>query len=219
MLVSTGSTFRLRLRRRLAGDSQVDSLNSVWIDYRNHFRQVRARPGMWGLADSLESYCAYVEGVMTGFSSGPLDWFREFLVLRADGGNNLTWSGLVRNIALGGGRAPRNADEERAIVACLFDLLDEYLAEVRGPRDHRRLAHEYVLWLQSRDYYNADLERFASGPPGDLVTVDEAAASLGAAPIDVFDHIAEGRLRHAKGGEVLILRASLERLREGAEET
>lgn len=60
--------------------------------------------------------------------------FREWLVVRPDHGNNLTWPALVRHLAPNGFVHPLTPEADSAAVGALFQLLDEFL-ELREGRD------------------------------------------------------------------------------------
>ncbi|GLZ29396.1 hypothetical protein Lesp02_15860 [Lentzea sp. NBRC 105346] len=173
------------------------------IDHRELLRSLRLRPGMYLGTSELpyERLVTYVLGLDQG--SAALDGFREFLVLKVGTGDNLTWPGLVG--LLGGSM------DEDARVALLFDLLDEFLAEVQSAG---RLAiyREYFAWLRAQPWHDVDLERFHGSPPLDLINVDDTAGLLGISRFEVFDLVARGELRPLRSGaEIFFRRGEVQR--------
>jgi hypothetical protein len=105
---------------------------------REYFRQVARRPGMFVGRATLER----VEGFLMGYQAragrdGGADVFggwRDWLVLRRGKDCNHGWSGQVRHIALPEGWEgwDLSPEQEQRVIDALFQLLDEYLAEVEG---------------------------------------------------------------------------------------
>lgn len=160
-----------------------------------------------GLAD-------FVMGLDLGTDGALLDGFREFLVLKLDYGDNLAWSALVWHLSRNGTEtlADQTAADQTA-VDCLFDLLDEFLAEVSDRRRRHRIHHEYVQWLQRQSWYDQDLARFGSSPPPEMLDVDQVRAMLGMDRAALFDLVATGQLQLSRAGaDVLFYRREVERL-------
>ena len=164
--------------------------------------------------DSLETY---IQGIDDGASGALLTGFYEFLLLKLGEQDNLAWPGLVLRLAFGDYRSrPLSEGDEAIAIDHLFDLLDEFLAEIRGPHALRRLFHEYVLWDQTQPGYIADLIRFNSSPPSPVLTVAESAKALGVTERDVFDLIADNKLTALRSGATVFLRADqVAKLRSG----
>ena len=125
------------------------------MDYRKLFSDVHARPGLWGLRDGSFATCtAFVLGVDAGSDHELLTGFREWLVVRFDGGNNLAWTGLVLRLAFpdfDGGPMPPDGDQQA--VDTLFGLLDEFLA-LRTDRDWLVTIYDnYLAWLKAQSWY------------------------------------------------------------------
>ena len=156
---------------------------------------------------SYDTMVAYVQGMDDGASGSLLIGFREFLLLKLGQQDSLVWSGLVLRLAFGGERPrPLSEADDAAAIGSLFDLLDEFLAEIRGDHNLGRLFHEYVLWSQAQPGYIADLVRFSSSPPHPVLTVEEAARTLGVTERDVFDMIADGTLTSLRSGATVFVR-------------
>ena len=177
------------------------------MDFRSHLRSVRRRPGMYFVGPvSYDTITTYVFGIDEGASGALLTGFYEFLLLKLGEQDNLAWPGLVLRLAFGDTPPrPLSEEDEAKAIDFLFDLLDEFLAEIRGPHALRRLFHEYILWSQTQPGYIADLIRFNSSPPDAVLTVDEAAQALGITRRDVFDLIAEDKLTALRSGATVFL--------------
>lgn len=182
------------------------------MDYRTLFRNIRARPGVYFLGSEFgyDQLTALVGGVDIGSQHSLLAGFREFLILELDGGNNLAWPELALRLSVPDTGRPLDPDADRTAVDGLFDLLDEFLAEVTDSRARTRIYHEYFQWLQRQRWYDGDLERFHALPAPPRVSLDEAATRLGLSRQAIFDLIAAGRLRPVRiGAELHILERHL----------
>jgi hypothetical protein len=121
-------------------------------DFRELFRRVRARPGMWlAGSDSYRTVSAFVLGIEYTHPDRPLDGFREFLVLRLGRGNNLVWTGLVLHLAFPGrdggwGTVLDEPGADAVAIAALFDLLDEFLGRVAEPGAVAAIKAEHQAW-------------------------------------------------------------------------
>jgi hypothetical protein len=128
------------------------------VDYFKLFENVRKRPGMYFIEESYDVAAAFVLGCDAGNDWGLLIGFREWLILRLDGFNNLAWSGLVLEIAFPGesSSSPRLKQPcgHHHAIETLFDLLAAFLAE-RNKRDGlREIFEKYEAWLQQQSWSN-----------------------------------------------------------------
>jgi hypothetical protein len=64
-------------------------------EFEEVVRRLCARPGMYVVPPTFGSVCAYLSGFNAARGEGPLVGFREWLIVRSNGGNNLTWDGLA----------------------------------------------------------------------------------------------------------------------------
>jgi hypothetical protein len=157
----------------------------------------------------FDKLVAFVVGLDLGTRGRLLDGFREYLILRLGEESSLSWDGLaVKVTAPGAAPRPANAEDDRAAVDGLFELLDEFLAEFPEGRSRQRLHHEYLLWKQDLAIFDLDLERFRSSPPPEMITVDDAAIALGASRRQLFDLVAAGQLEVFRTGATLLVRSS-----------
>ena len=128
------------------------------MDYRAQFQAIRRRPQLYGLDGSYGQFCAYLSGLDAGNDGRLLTGFREWLVTRLGDGNNLTWAGLVIHLARpdgpsSGREAVESADRDPAVIAKLFELLDEFFELTVRPGDVVRIYDEYLTWLKAQSWY------------------------------------------------------------------
>jgi hypothetical protein len=121
------------------------------VDYRELFSSVHRRPRLYGVPDTFPGVCAFIQGVDAGNEWQFLAGFREFLVVRAGKGSNLTWTGLVLHIAFPGNdhlAADLLADPQREqhAVDTAFALLDEFLERRAQHGEPAKIFAEYVAW-------------------------------------------------------------------------
>ena len=178
------------------------------MDHRELLRSVRRRPGMYFGRSELrfDQLVAFVTGLNLGSGQLLLDGLREFLILRQDEESSLTWSSLVLQHCFGECTFPLTPEQETVAIEAVFDLLDEFLAEVRGPHARARLHQEYLLWQQNNSPINLDLTRFRSSPPPPMLTLTEAAEVLGVDTGAVLDLIAADAIVAFRHGAQVLLR-------------
>lgn len=128
------------------------------MDYRTLFRNVRRRPGLYGLDGSYTQFCVFIDGVDYGNDRGLLTGFRELLVPRAGKGDNLAWRALVLHLAFPGqaqpSRQPSESPETNQLaVDMLFALLDEFLERREEPRKVAELFDQYHAWRSAQPWY------------------------------------------------------------------
>ncbi len=58
---------------------------------------LRKRPGMYVYPVTYDTAVAFVDGYDAATQRGLLVGFREWLIVKLDGGSNLVWSALVRD--------------------------------------------------------------------------------------------------------------------------
>src|SRR4051812_25528999 len=115
------------------------------------------RPQIYATPATYGTVCAYLCGFDAARSGGPLMGLQQWLVVRANTGNNLHWSGLARQqLATDPGDAEL-PDEERAIRA-LGRLLAEFFEYRRGS-GLTKVFHDYARWLLRRSWYTGPLRR------------------------------------------------------------
>lgn len=128
-------------------------------DHRRVFSELRRTPGMFVWNVNYDSITGFIEGYDQAFQGGALLGFREWLVVRNDGGNNLAWVGLVLYLAFPGAADPyermnESPEARDAALNMLFDLLDEFLAIRQDRLDGlRSVFFEHEKWLRRQDWY------------------------------------------------------------------
>jgi hypothetical protein len=125
------------------------------MDYRAQFQAIQRRPQLYGLDGSYGQFCAYLSGLDTGNGGRLLTGFREWLVTRLGHGDNLSWPGLVIHLArpdgpASGREAVESADRDPAVIAKLFDLLDEFSERTAHPDDLVQIYDDYLTWRRAR---------------------------------------------------------------------
>jgi hypothetical protein len=118
------------------------------MDYRKLFPQVRRRPEMFGVQNSFRSFCTFLHGVDAGNDWQLFVGFREFLVIRAGFGTNLTWPGLILRLSFpdvtsGLLDVLNDPEQERIAVDMLFGCLDEFLERRVKYDETARIFEEY----------------------------------------------------------------------------
>ena len=104
---------------------------------------------------------ALVLGYDLALDGGLLCGFREWLIARLRGGNNLTWAGLVLRAAFPEAPDPQaevcssTANQEHA-VRVMFELIGEFQT-LRAERDGmRKIYAQYERWLKTQSWYTPD---------------------------------------------------------------
>jgi hypothetical protein len=115
------------------------------------------RPGMYATPAIYGAVCAYLDGFNAARSGGPFLGLQQWLVVRANGGNNLVWSALARQQLPAHPEDEKLPDEERAIRA-LGRLLEEFF-EYRRSNGLSKVFHEYARWLLRRSWYTGPLRQ------------------------------------------------------------
>ena len=134
------------------------------MDYVNEFKQVRRHPGMYLHDRTFGEAYAFVLGCDAGNDYCLLDGFREWLIVKVDGYNNLAWSALVLHVAFPGHPNPQEAwreseENNRVAFDALFSLLDEFFV-AKGPRHEglKEIYCRYQSWLEKQDWYDPHLD-------------------------------------------------------------
>jgi len=112
------------------------------------------RPGMYVSSPSTSSVCAYLSGFDAARSGGPLQGLKEWLVVRSNGGDNLTWESLALSQLMSEPSVPPAHLDER--LARLGDLLTEFFG-FRATHGLTTIFYEYSNWLLNQDWYVGSL--------------------------------------------------------------
>ncbi len=65
------------------------------MNIEEHLKALQKRTGMYITGERCTSLAAYIQGMDTAMNGGLLIGFREWLIVRINGGNNLHWLHLI----------------------------------------------------------------------------------------------------------------------------
>lgn len=115
---------------------------------------IRDRPALYGLT-TFEATVAYLNGYDDAILGSLLNGFREWLIVRAGGGSNLSWPALVENaMRLQLGEQGQKDSPEAAVF--ILRTLDEYHQVRSAPDGLRRVYLAYEKWLKRQSWYGPD---------------------------------------------------------------
>lgn len=127
------------------------------MDYPKLFADIHLRPGLSGLDGSYHDYCTFVRGVDIGNDRNLLAGFREMLVPRVGGGDNLTWDGLVLHLAFpdrtGGWREEAAGPGREAANDQLFALLAEFFEKRASCCGLAEIYSGYLAWRKAQSWH------------------------------------------------------------------
>ncbi len=119
-----------------------------------------ARPSMYVSPATFGAVCAYIQGFDAARSGGPLTGLQQWLVVRANDGNNLAWPALAERL-LPVQLAERELSGEEPRISALGCLLSEFF-EYRRDNGLTKLFHDYAKWLLRKSWYTGPLRQGAS---------------------------------------------------------
>ncbi|MGW6282941.1 hypothetical protein [Kribbella sp. NPDC055071] len=126
------------------------------MDFQKMVRSIRSRPAVYGLDGSLASLEAFILGWDLGSQGSMLLGFREWLVLRFDGGNNLSWQALIRRMHKM--EVEREGRIEPDLSADgLFDVLDRFFDDRNQSDGILRIYAMYADWLRSQEWFRPEM--------------------------------------------------------------
>jgi hypothetical protein len=135
-------------------------------EYVEVFRQLCARPGMYvGEAQArFTTVAAWIDGFDRARSGGVLLGFREWLVVRAGGGNNFAWPALVWLLVdRSASWPPRGQRANRKAIDVSLALFEEFVAE-RTKLGLRRVLLDYQRWLWRQPWYDERSPDYVAPP-------------------------------------------------------
>lgn len=111
---------------------------------------IRRRPGMYLRSTSFDTVVAFLDGYDAALAGGLLVGFREWLIVKARDGDNLSWAGLVWMLCRGdeGSEPPDEVARET-----LFRLLAEFLARREDREGLKQIYLSYEAWLRRQRWY------------------------------------------------------------------
>lgn len=110
---------------------------------------IRRTPEMYLRSRSFDVLVAFVDGYNSAASGGLLVGFREWLIVRAGDGNNLSWSQLILLLM-----PCLNSDEAIDSFEGIFTLLDEFLEVRHQKHGLRTIYSRYEAWLHTQSWYD-----------------------------------------------------------------
>jgi hypothetical protein len=121
---------------------------SLRMEFPELVRHMCQRPSMWVRPPGFSSVCAYISGFDHARDGGPLDGFREWLVVRLRDGDNMTWDGLVE-MAIRPEADPIESatdDQDASRLKAMAVLFDEFF-RFRDEEGVTKIHYEYARWL------------------------------------------------------------------------
>lgn len=107
---------------------------------------------MWLTETSYDTVVAFIEGYNAAMMGGLLVGFREWLITRIQGGNNLSWSALVDLAADEAQTEPAATADDARRREALFELLSQFFAERSGGDGVRSIFRRYEAWLATQSW-------------------------------------------------------------------
>ena len=112
---------------------------------------LKVATGLFVSRESLASVCAFLDGFDLGRHRAPLLGFREWLVVRQGGGDNMGWIGLVHQFLTA-------SDSEQCRIVALCTLIEDFL-NYRREQGLTKVYYEYGKWLMRQSWYEGPLRR------------------------------------------------------------
>ena len=112
---------------------------------------------MYVVPPTFGGVCAFIDGFDSARDNGPLHGLKEWLVLRANSGNNLHWSGLAEKLL--GVRAEELSPKQHADAILRMGLLLEEFFKYREQNGVAVIYQDYGRWLLKRKWYDGPLRK------------------------------------------------------------
>ncbi len=112
------------------------------------FADVRKSPSMFMISRQCQSVIAFVEGVDFAFRGGGLAGFREWLVVKNNGGNNLGWPAHILFMCYPDkfiNLADLGNVDHRMVTDTMFELIEAFESE-KEKKGLGRIFREYEEW-------------------------------------------------------------------------
>jgi hypothetical protein len=125
------------------------------------FEQLLSRfcqtPGMYITPVNYDTMCAYLQGFDAARNGGPLLGFAQWLIVRANSGNNLHWRGLAK-LQLVVELKDKNLPQGEQEVQALGRLLQIFFEE-RKQLGITKIYYEFGKWLLRKSWYDGPLRK------------------------------------------------------------
>jgi hypothetical protein len=123
-------------------------------DFEQLVADICRRPGIYVFPETFDAVCTYLDGFNAARHGGPLIGLHPWLVVRANGGNNLVWTALaLQQLPLSPGETGDSAQ-----IQALARLLTEFF-EYRKANGITKVFHEYAKWLLRKKWYDGPLRQ------------------------------------------------------------
>lgn len=126
--------------------------------------EVCTRTGMYVAPATFRMVVAYLNGYNDAIHGGLLQGFREWLIVRANGGNNSLWHAIIPHIILPDADDPNAAiDESEANNARAIQMLETLFNEFSADLEQdglRGVFHAYEKWLSTQSWYDESSPQF-----------------------------------------------------------
>jgi hypothetical protein len=149
-------------RLGLLGWSHKNPVLQSPMEFAELVQNICKRPGMWVRKPYLPCIWAFLSGYDAARDGGPLAGFREWLIVRANGGTNYNWDGVVQLLLLppGADTGQLTAEQEKACLEGMASLIEEYL-RFRDENGITKVHQDYSRWLLRKRWYSGPLRSAA----------------------------------------------------------
>jgi hypothetical protein len=106
---------------------------------------------------TFSGVCAFIDGFNLARDHGPLQGFREWMVVRLRTGDNFHWPRLVE-MALNHPADGLSTQENIDAIARFGVLMEEFFAH-RERNGTAAIYHDYARWLSKQTWYNRPLKK------------------------------------------------------------
>lgn len=125
-------------------------------DFKHLVVSICQHPHMFVLSetDIFAAVHAYISGFNEGRGGAPLMGFQQWLVVRANGANNIIWPGTGRCDL----DKPTGSKTDEELVKALGALIVEFL-DYRHEQGLTKIFRDYGTWLLRHSWYDGPLRR------------------------------------------------------------
>jgi hypothetical protein len=115
---------------------------------------VRKRPSMYLPAVSYDAAATFVLGYDAATQGGLLVGLREWLIVKLQDGNNLSWPSLILELMRRTDSYELTTeDAHKRAIEFMFVTLERFLAERDARSGLRRIYLLYESWLRQQEWY------------------------------------------------------------------
>jgi len=135
---------------------------SIETDFSELVVSICKRAGMYVYPSTFWGVCAFIDGFNAARDEGPLNGFREWLVVLRKGGDNFHWIGLVETVLdIPSGAMTREMngmtkEQHETAIALLGGLFTKFF-EHRAQNGVTKIHYDYARWLLRQGWYDGPL--------------------------------------------------------------